>query len=181
MCRFSGVDVRPFAAVVPPVSSLLRSLSISLYGRCSDDDDDDDANLWGNGGGSISPDELGVRVPLPSSAASAFARSSHLPRTVSKLFTTRCDGVHRLAACNPFGLASGLEPPARERELLRASGLTPLREDVRSRRRVWYAKAPAAPPVELEVRESERPRELVDLEEALEVIDVDLSIESFNS
>lgn len=138
----------------------------------------------GTGGGGISPEELGVSAPLPlsSRAASAFARSSHFPLTVSKLFVTRCDGVHRgLGADDPFGFARETDPPARARELLRASGLLPLREEVRSRRRVWYAKAPAELPVAFEEMEPERSRELVDLEDALEFVDADRSIASFNS
>lgn len=80
-----------------------------------------------------------------------------------------------------MGFAKETGPPARERELLRERGLFPLREEVRSSRRVWYAKAPAEPPVAFEAMEPERSRELVDLEDALEFVDAVRSIASFNS
>lgn len=125
---------------------------------------------------------------LPSSV---LTRSSHLPLAASILFPTRCDGVHRLAAtraaADPLELPVEMEP-ARDRLWLpvRARGLFPLREDVRSRRRVWYANAPVA----LEEIELERSRPLplkeppvvleaaddADLEEEFEFIELDLSI-----
>jgi hypothetical protein len=84
---------------------------------------------FGGGGGGISRDGLGG--PLVSRAASALALSSHFPRTVSKLFPTRCDGVHRLALAevlpDPFELGLDIEL-VRENE-----PPLPLREEVRSR------------------------------------------------
>lgn len=67
------------------------------------------------------------------------ARSSHFPRTVSRLFVTRCEGVQRRVeagvADEPVGCERMLIPP--DWELLRERRPPPLREAVRSRRRVW--------------------------------------------
>jgi len=41
---------------------------------------------------------IGLEGLRPSSAASARTRSSHLPRTVSRLAPGLCEGVHRLLA-----------------------------------------------------------------------------------
>ena len=89
-------------------------------------------------------------------------RSSHLPRVESKLFPTRCDGVHFLLI--ETGLFELLRIPIPDCELLRDSEPPPPREDVRSRRRVWYANGAAAPDLEgleaLEDVEFERSIEL---------------------
>lgn len=83
-------------------------------------------------------------VPVPSCAASVFARSSHLLLTLSKLLPTRCEGVHLRVAVGveapPVGVAKMF--PVRC-EVLRDKGPLPAVEDVRSRRRVWYANGPA--------------------------------------
>jgi hypothetical protein len=67
------------------------------------------------------------------------ARSSHFPRTVSRLFVTLWEGVQRRVdagvADEPVGWDSMLIPP--DWELLRERRPPPLREEVRSRRRVW--------------------------------------------
>ena len=76
-----------------------------------------------------------------SSNIASRERSSHLPRTRSKLFPTRWAGVHLLgvtdAAEDPVVLVNRL---ILDWELLRDNGPAPLREDVRSNNRVWYAK-----------------------------------------
>ena len=89
-------------------------------------------------------------------------RSSHLPRVESKLLPTRWDGAHfLLIEAGLFGL---LRIPIPDCELLRDSEPPPPREDVRSRRRVWYANGAAAPDLEeleaLEDVEFERSIEL---------------------
>ena len=72
-----------------------------------------------------------------SSCNSALDRSSHFPRTVSKLLATRCVGAHRLVALGvplpPVGEAS---TPLRERVPARESDPVPLRDEVRSSNRV---------------------------------------------
>lgn len=87
---------------------------------------------------------------LSSNSASARTRSSHFPRTVSKLPPTRCVGVQRLVPVRvgegdvapvSTGLAEPTDPD-REGVADRERVATLLREDARSRRRVWYAKVP---------------------------------------
>jgi hypothetical protein len=85
----------------------------------------------------------------PSSAASAFARSSHLPRTVSRLFATRWDGVQRRTALGPAvpaPIAAGAGAPPLtvpkklrvcELEREREPGAPPVREVVRSSSFCW--------------------------------------------
>jgi len=74
---------------------------------------------------------------------SALARSSHFPRTASRLLPTRWDGAHlRVVAGveeDPVVLLNMLPV---DRELLRESDPPLPRDDVRSSRRVWYAKGP---------------------------------------
>ena len=89
-----------------------------------------------------------------SSIAFSLARSSHLLRTASKLAPIRCDGAHRRVPVGvpvPFGLNRPVDC-----ELLRASVPAPPRvEEVRSSRRVWYAKGPETLPDPLEPEELE--------------------------
>jgi hypothetical protein len=71
-----------------------------------------------------------------SRAASALARSSHFPRTVSNLIPTRCDGVHLLVPlarvpADPFELGIDIEL-VRDREFVLDEPPVPPREDVRS-------------------------------------------------
>lgn len=65
---------------------------------------------------------------------------------MSKLFPIRCEGVHRRgvteAADDPVVLVRILTLDC---ELLRDSELPAPREDVRSNKRVWYAKGAEAP------------------------------------
>ena len=85
-----------------------------------------------------------MAVLRPSSAASVFARSSHLLLTLSRLLPTRCVGVHLLVAVGvelaPVGVDKIL--PVRC-EVLRDKDPWPDLEEVRSSRRVWYAKGAA--------------------------------------
>lgn len=79
----------------------------------------------------------GLDGMLMSRGFSAFARSSHLPRTASRLLPTRCDGVHLLVLAgvtDPLGLGN---IPLLDCELLRESDPPPPREAVRSKSRVW--------------------------------------------
>ena len=82
-------------------------------------------------------------------ASGSRERSSHLPRTRSKLFPTRWTDVHLL------GVTDSVEEPVVlvkrlifDWELLRDNGPAPLREDVRSNSRVWYAKGAEEPDLE---------------------------------
>lgn len=83
--------------------------------------------------------------PGSSSKGASLARSSHLPRTASKLFVTRCEGAHLLVFIeeveDPVGLVRMLVW-----ELLRERALPPPLEDVRSSNLVWYAKGPDTDP-----------------------------------
>lgn len=94
--------------------------------------------------------------PIPSdklvlsSPAASLARSSHLPRTTSKLFATRCEGTHFLGlAEEPDVPVVFVRIPMPDCELLRESEVPLPLEVVRSRRRVWYAKGPEDPDLEL--------------------------------
>jgi len=80
------------------------------------------------------------------SLVASLMRSSHFPRVESKLLPTRCDGVHFLLI--EAGLFELLRIPIPDCELLRDSEPPPPREDVRSRRRVWYANGAAIPELE---------------------------------
>ena len=83
---------------------------------------------------------------VESSKRGSLERSSHRPRPMSKLFPTRCEGVHRREVTgstdDPVVLVRRLTLVC---ELLRDSELPPPREDVRSNKRVWYAKGAEAP------------------------------------
>jgi len=90
-----------------------------------------------------------------SSKRGSLERSSHRPRPVSKLFPTRCEGVHRREVTestdDPVVLVRRLTLVC---ELLRDSELPPPREEVRSNKRIWYAKgAEASDRVPLEALE----------------------------
>jgi hypothetical protein len=81
-----------------------------------------------------------------SSKRASLERSSHRPRTVSKLFPIRCEGVHRR------GVTETTDDPVvlvrrftLDCELLRDRELPAPREDVRSNKRVWYAKGAEVP------------------------------------
>lgn len=79
-----------------------------------------------------------VGVPSSPAAVSARARSSHLSLTRSQLAPTRWPGVHLRVGVPVGELRMALVDcePARDRD--------PLREDVRSSKRFWYANgAPA--------------------------------------
>jgi len=72
------------------------------------------------------------------SSRASWVRCSHLPRTASILFVTRCEGVHLLAATDPTD-----EPVVFVRrlmldcELARDNELVLLRDAVLSSKRVW--------------------------------------------
>jgi hypothetical protein len=111
------------------------------------------AESWGEsvlpviGGLLLEPSLFVGDISKMSSPAASLTRSSHLPRTASKLFPTRCDGAHFL------GLAEGpgvpvvfVRIPIPDCELFLCNELPLPLEDVRSRRRVWYANGPEEVP-----------------------------------
>lgn len=81
--------------------------------------------------------ELGGLMELSSAAAASLDLSSHLPLTASRLFVTRCDGVHLLVLAGvddpPVGVVKMLMPDCCE--LLRER-VPPRVEEVRSSSRV---------------------------------------------
>lgn len=105
------------------------------------------------------PDVLAVDG-VRSSCGSALDRSSHLPRTMSRLLVARCVGAHLLVALGvPLPPVGEARTPLLERVPVRERVPVPLRDAVRSSSRVWYAKGPTAlvPVLELEDEtESER-------------------------
>lgn len=136
-----------------------KALRGGLVDRCSDDVDDIDM------ASRRLPPYIGVLLPKSplvgvliedksSSPAASLVRSSHLPRVASRLFVTRCDGVHLLVLGGfpePVGLVRIPKPDC---ELLLERELPPPLEDVRSKRRVWYAKGPEATGPDLELEET---------------------------
>ena len=152
--------VRRFRYVGVILGSAYVNCFVGVVGRKSDNAAGSLARSWGRSMPPIinglvlepSPFELSDELTLSSPAAS-IARSSHLPRTASKLFATRCEGAHFL------GLAVELVPvvfvriPMPVCELLRDNELPLPLEVVRSKRRVWYAKGPEEDP-NLEFREA---------------------------
>lgn len=89
----------------------------------------------------------------PSPSGASRLRSSHFPRIISRLFPTRCPGVHRRAGA---GGEFDEDPVLLERsdpvdtELLRDRVLARFMDEVRSRSRVWYANWPVESGLELE-------------------------------
>jgi hypothetical protein len=77
--------------------------------------------------------------PSSPAPAPALARSSHFPRTVSRLLPTRCDGIH-LFLRDEGGISalSGVEGAGWDDkdEFLDAEP-RPVRDEVRSKSRVW--------------------------------------------
>lgn len=125
-------------------SALLVGLDGGVDGLRSGREIEPDGEMRPDGGRSP-VNEVGedTRKDVGERGSSLFAsrtRSSHLPRTVSRLFVTRCDGVQRRVeagvADEPVGCVRILIPPP-VWELLRERRPPPLREAVRSRRRVW--------------------------------------------
>ena len=72
-----------------------------------------------------------------SSCDSALDRSSHFPRTMSRLLATRCVGAHLLVALGvPLPPVGEARTPFLERVPARESEPVPLRDEVRSSNRV---------------------------------------------
>jgi hypothetical protein len=89
-------------------------------------------------GGLLMDHSIGELGRMGFSSEVSLARSSHFPRTTSKLLPTRCDGVHLLVlvgvADDPFGF---VKIPMPDCELLRDSDPPPPRDEVRSSSLVW--------------------------------------------
>lgn len=104
-------------------------------------------------------------------------RSSHLPRTRSTLLATRWVDVHLLGVVDiveePVVLVSRLNDD--DWELVLANELGPLRDEVRSSKRVWYAKGAGgrAPLDGMEDKDSVRSISVWIADESLPVLPVD--------
>lgn len=134
--RFMYVGVRWVSVLLGGGLDGLRSgLDIEPVGDARPEEEDDPVNEVGEDTRTPVGEET-----LASSAFASLTRSSHFPRTVSRLLVTRCEGVQRRVeagvADEPVGWARMLLRLP-DWELLRERSPPPLREDVRSRRRVW--------------------------------------------
>jgi len=129
VCRFKYVGVR-FSDEEPEFEESTDCCSRANEGDLTSsfivaDDDDEEAEA--------------VEEPVGCSPEASRDRSSHLPRTASTLFDTRCDGVHLLGdGLDPVGLLVRIFiPPPPDSELWREREAEfDALDEVRSRSRV---------------------------------------------